>query len=153
MFEYPGAASARREPFLSRLHEEEAAQVLNFTQARRYRAGELAVTEGGTDNALFLIHSGSFEVLLAAEGGPLRVGTLRRGDIFGELSFFDGAPRSADVRALEDSEALVLTHAGFERLRLANARLAFLIVMDLARVLSERIRDLDRRLVEGASHR
>ena len=127
--------------------------MLANTQARRYLKGELAVAEGGTDNALFLIHSGSFEVLLSSAEGPVRVGTLRRGDIFGELSFFDGAPRSADVRAIEDSEALILTQAGFDRLRLANSRLAFMVAMDLARVLSERFRELDRRLVEGSRHR
>ena len=153
MFEYPGTERVDRPAFLTSLDEEEVAEVLANTQARRYREGELAVAEGGTDRSLFLIHSGSFEVLLAAEDGPIRVGTLRRGDIFGELSFFDAAPRSADVRALEDSEALILTPPGFDRLRLANSRLAFMVVMDLARVLSERFRDLDRRLVQSARHR
>lgn len=153
MFEYPGSARAESSAFLSRLHDEEVAEVLENTQARRYLEGELAVIEGGTDNALFLIHTGSFEVILSSEQGPVRVGTLRRGDIFGELSFFDGAPRSADVRALEDSEALILTQAGFDRLRLSNSRLAFMVLMDLARVLSERFRVLDRRLVEGSRHR
>ena len=53
---------------------------------------------------------------------------------------------SADVRAIEDSEALIMTPAGFDRLRLANSRLAVRFVMDLGRILSVRFREYNTRL-------
>jgi len=68
------------------------------------------------------------------------------GDMFGELAFFDNQPRSADVRAIDDSEALIMTPAGFDRLRLANSRLAVRFVMDLGRILSVRFREYNTRL-------
>jgi CRP/FNR family transcriptional regulator/CRP/FNR family cyclic AMP-dependent transcriptional regulator len=68
---------------------------------------------------------------------------LEAGDLFGEVGFFDGLPRSADVVALEDAEALVLTQAAFQRLRLTHPRLALRFVLDLGRILGERFRASD----------
>jgi sulfate permease, SulP family len=61
----------------------------------------------------------------------------------GEVGFFDGLPRSADVVAREASEALVLTQAAFHRLRLTHPRLALRFVLDLGRILGERFRASD----------
>jgi CRP-like cAMP-binding protein len=55
----------------------------------------------------------------------------------------DGLPRSADIVALVESEAFVLTQAAFQRLRLAHPRLALRFVLDLGRVLGERFRASD----------
>jgi CRP/FNR family transcriptional regulator, cyclic AMP receptor protein len=62
------------------------------------------------------------------------------------LAFFDGKPRSADVRAVEDSEALIMTPAAFDRLRLTHPRLALCFALDLGRILSVRFRECSHRL-------
>jgi CRP/FNR family cyclic AMP-dependent transcriptional regulator len=77
------------------------------------------------------------------DGHSERVRILEPGDLFGEVGFFDGLPRSADVVALEASEALVLTQASFQRLRLTHPRLALRFVLDLGRILGERFRASD----------
>jgi CRP-like cAMP-binding protein len=129
--------------FLSFLHEDELAVVLDHTQARMYKTGEYAVREGELDRSFFIISRGSFEVLVHTRRRRRRARVLERGNLFGEVAFFDGRPRSADVVALEDSEALILTPAAFERLRLAHPRLALCFVLDLGRILSERFRASD----------
>jgi CRP-like cAMP-binding protein len=68
---------------------------------------------------------------------------LEPGDLFGEVGFFDGLPRTADVVALEEGEALVLTQSAFQRLRLVHPRLALRFVLDLGRILGERFRASD----------
>ena len=80
---------------------------------------------------------------MAARDGTRRVRLLRPGDLFGEVGFFDGLPRSADVVALEEAEALVMTQAAFQRLRLTHPRLALRFVLDLGRALGERFRASD----------
>jgi CRP-like cAMP-binding protein len=129
--------------FLADLHEADLAVVLQYTQARLYARGEFAVRRGEVDRSFFIIARGSFEVLVAAGDGTRRVRLLRPGDLFGEVGFFDGLPRSADVVALEEAEALVLTQAAFQRLRLTHPRLALRFVLDLGRVLGERFRASD----------
>jgi CRP/FNR family transcriptional regulator/CRP/FNR family cyclic AMP-dependent transcriptional regulator len=129
--------------FLSDLHEADLAVVLRYTQARLYAPGEYAVHLGDMDRSFFIIARGSFEVLVPTDEGPQRVRVLEPGDLFGEVGFFDGLPRSADVVALEEAEALVLTQAAFQRLRLTHPRLALRFVLDLGRVLGERFRASD----------
>jgi CRP-like cAMP-binding protein len=129
--------------FLADLHEADLAIVLEYTQARIYASGEYAVRQGETDRSFFIISHGSFEVLVPSRDGPRRVRVLEPGDLFGEVGFFDGSPRSADVVALEEAEALVLTQNAFQRLRLTHPRLALRFVLDLGRVLGERFRASD----------
>jgi CRP-like cAMP-binding protein len=129
--------------FLADLHEADLAVVLQYTQARMYAAGDFAVRQGEVDRSFFVISRGSFEVLVPSAGGRQRVRVLEPGDLFGEVGFFDGLPRSADVVALEDAEALVLTQAAFQRLRLTHPRLALRFVLDLGRILGERFRASD----------
>jgi CRP-like cAMP-binding protein len=129
--------------FLADLHEADLAVVLQYTQARMYAAGDFAVRRGEVDRSFFVISRGSFEVLVPSNDGPRRVRVLEPGDLFGEVGFFDGLPRSADVVALEDAEALVLTQAAFQRLRLTHPRLALRFVLDLGRILGERFRASD----------
>lgn len=132
--------------FLAGLDEDDVATILRYTEARRYVAGELAIRCGESDRSLYVIVAGAFEVLVPTPDGSRPISALHRGDIFGDLAFLDGEPRSADVRAVEDSEAFMITPAGFDRLRLAHPRLAVSFVLDLGRILSRRFRENNRRL-------
>ena len=148
----PGATSVfftgddPRGGFLAGLDDDEITTILDYTQSRRYGAGESAVLAGEHNRSLFIVTAGRFEVLVPSPRGPQRAAVFEAGDMFGELSFFDNQPRSADVRAIEPAEALIMTPAGFDRLRLANARLAVRFVMDLGRILSVRFREYNNRL-------
>ena len=136
-------SNGERRGFLADLHEADIAVVFEYTQARVYDSGEFAVHTGERDRSFFVISRGSFEVLVPSGDGPQRVRVLESGDLFGEVGFFDGLPRSADVVALEKAEALVLTPAAFQRLRLMHPRLALRFVLDVGRILGERFRASD----------
>jgi len=129
--------------FLGDLHEADVAVVLGYTQARLYAPGEFAVRQGEKDRSFFIISRGSFEVVVPTDQGSRQARVLEAGDLFGEVAFFDGRPRSADVIALEEAEALVLTEGAFQRLRLTHPRLALRFVLDLGRILGERFRASD----------
>jgi CRP-like cAMP-binding protein len=141
-FQYPsGTASAGNARFLGDLRDDEVRAVLSYTQARRYARGEPAIREGDIDNSLFVITTGRFEVVRHTADGAQRTALLHPGDIFGELSFLDHQPSSTEVRAADDSEAVVLTPTGFDRLRLAQPQLALRFVLHLARIVSLRLRE------------
>ena len=140
------AEQAATAGFLAQLYDDEVATVLSYAQSRRYAGGEVAIRHGERDRSLFVVTAGGFEVLVPTPGGPQRARLFRPGDIFGDLAFFDGQPRSADVRAVEESEALVITPADFDRLRLTHPRLALCFALDLGRILSVRFRECNDRL-------
>jgi CRP-like cAMP-binding protein len=145
-FQYPGgsAASAGNARFLGDLRDDEIRAVLSYTQARRYAGGEPALREGDIDHSLYAITRGRFEVVRHTAGGARRTALLRPGEIFGESNFLDHRPSSIDLRAVDDSEVVVLTPTGLDRLRLAQPQLALRFVLHLARIVSSRFREHER---------
>ena len=66
--------------------------------------------------------------------------TFNRGDFFGEMSFLDHQPRSADAYAERDSELYVLSRASFEDFALSHKKGAMNLFEGLAKTLAERLR-------------
>ena len=75
-----------------------------------FNAGEDVIREGDTDHSMYIISSGSVEVLkTGGTGDEVSLGILPAGTFFGELSLFDDHPRSATVRAAEDTDSFNIT--------------------------------------------
>ena len=86
-------------------------------RARRFKRGEVVFHQGDPGDALFVVTSGAVKITLPSEAGEEAIlATLRPGDFFGELALLDGAPRSATAAALEPTDTLVLSRAGFREL-------------------------------------
>lgn len=71
-------------------------------------AGTRLVTENEFSRKMFVIKSGKVRVWKSYVGQRVTLAILGEGEVFGELSFFDAAPRSASVDALTDLEVLVI---------------------------------------------
>ncbi|HRI92828.1 MAG: cyclic nucleotide-binding domain-containing protein [Candidatus Accumulibacter sp.] len=112
-----------------------------------FAAGEAIVREGDDGDSLFVICSGSVEVLKAtsADDGPFekRLAVLKVGDVFGEMELIDMQRRSATVRALEPVSALALSNGDLFRIYESDLPTFTLVVLNLARELSRRLRSLD----------
>ncbi len=151
LFDYSGtaqAAPAEELVFLAHATPEDWAKLIDHTEARRFAAGEVVVREGSAAQELCIVTRGSLEVLVEGDkAGELRkIATIDPGSVFGEQSFFDGKPRSASVRALADGEIRRLTLASFEVLAAKEPALARMVLFDLARILSLRLRETTGRV-------
>lgn len=139
--------SANRPPLLAGFSVFEMDALLSYFSPLECAPGTMLVREGAPDSSLYLIRSGTFEVLVsAAAGEPQSAGFLRKGDVFGELSFFDHERRSADIRAVELAEVMVLTPSSFEMLRSSDPQLAIELVLKIAEVTTRRFRAHNRKL-------
>ncbi|MBI2912408.1 MAG: cyclic nucleotide-binding domain-containing protein, partial [Chloroflexi bacterium] len=89
--------------------------------------------------------SGRVEVVRGADSSnPQVLNTLGPGDFFGEMALFEGYPRNATVRALEDTECLAMTRWDFT----AELRTHPEISVGMIPVLVRRLRDTEARLSE-----
>jgi small-conductance mechanosensitive channel len=93
---------------------EELRELSFSTQRRLYAPGEDVVREGEGGDSLFTLVSGQADVL-AGPGDAAPLATLKRGEIFGEMSLLTGAPRSATVRAKTSLEVLEINKAGLQK--------------------------------------
>ncbi|MEE9354026.1 MAG: Crp/Fnr family transcriptional regulator [Methylococcaceae bacterium] len=86
----------------------------DLTKKRTVPKNTLVISEGDTSSSLFIIKTGSVNVMLTNEHGKeIILSTLRQGDYFGELSLFDEEPRSANVITAEKCEFLTLNKQDF----------------------------------------
>ncbi|MBF0309641.1 MAG: cyclic nucleotide-binding domain-containing protein [Magnetococcales bacterium] len=123
-------------------------QKLHAELGRSYAPGETIVHQGDRAEAFFIILTGRVEVVVESEEGhPHRVAILEKGggdEVFGEMACFDDMPRSATVRALEESRVLTIDRKGFLRRIQEDPSL----VLGILRQMSGRIRALNREMVQ-----
>jgi len=111
------------------------------TELRRYKAGETIFTFGAEGDDLYFIRQGSVRITMPLSGRiEHHLSTFGRGDVFGEISFTDRGPRSADAIAETDTEVYVLTHEGFDALMREHHKLALNLLEWLATVMAGRLR-------------
>jgi CRP-like cAMP-binding protein len=109
---------------------------------RHYATGERIIHAGDPGDALFVLLSGSVEVRLpgtAGKPGP-RIEVFAAGMTFGEMALVDGAPRSADVIALEPVSCRVLELRTFEEFDERDPKLKIGLLQQITRQLSASLR-------------
>lgn len=108
------------------------------------KKGEILLKEGDTDKKMYYISSGCIEVLAKVPGHHKKsnVNELRKGDLIGELSFFDGKPRSATLIASEDTEVLEITKDFFDGIHPDHVRI-FKAMVHKIRNLNDKILELE----------
>jgi CRP/FNR family transcriptional regulator, cyclic AMP receptor protein len=112
---------------------------------RHYPAGQTLFHMGDEGGSLHLIERGRVKVTIPSSSGEeLILAMLGPGDLLGELSLFDGKPRSATVLALEKTETLCLHRKDLQALM----RDRFDVVEKILGVLAQRIRDTDMLLAD-----
>jgi CRP-like cAMP-binding protein len=101
------ADALRNVPLFAGLDEKALEALAGFTFRKTFEAGELIVEEGRTGNGLFIIVSGSAEVVKGLQTvQPRTVAKLGAGDPIGEMALLGEWPRSASVRVLEATECV-----------------------------------------------
>jgi CRP-like cAMP-binding protein len=107
-------------------------------------AGDIVFREGDEARDMYAVVSGEMEVLKQSRRGiDARVALLGPGDWFGEMSILDVQPRSATVRAVAPSRLVRITSADLDALYRMDLKAYSLIVLNLARELSRRLRVAD----------
>jgi CRP/FNR family transcriptional regulator, cyclic AMP receptor protein len=116
-------------------------------------AGATLFREGEDASAMFVVISGEVEVLKKSKRSvEARVAVLGPGDWFGEMSIVDIQPRSATVRALAPSRLLRVSSADLDALYRHDLRSYAIIILNLARELSRRLRVADGILADLISN-
>jgi CRP/FNR family cyclic AMP-dependent transcriptional regulator len=128
------------------LTDDQIALIRPLLREQSFEIGEYIVTEGQEGDRLFFLCAGSVSVLKAdADTGSAltHLATLRVGDTFGEMEILDIQPRCASVKALESVQVLILTCHDLYAIYKADIKAYSLIVLNLARELSRRLRKSD----------
>jgi CRP-like cAMP-binding protein len=125
----------------SGLPEEQLAHFVATLQVRRLIVGEVAFEEGDLARAMYVVIEGELEVVKRSERGRrARIGQLSAKDWFGEMALLDVMPRPVTVYALAPSRLLQLKPTDLDRLYRRDLKAYALLMMNLARQLSRKLR-------------
>jgi len=96
-----------RSRFFADMTSEEIAGFIASTERRTFPEGERVLEQGREGRSLYIVTRGVLRVeAKGAAGGTLRMGVLTMGDVFGEVAFLTGRPRTATVVAETAAECL-----------------------------------------------
>lgn len=127
-----------RVPVFAHCTADEIRTIAGVAQESFFQPAQIIVTQGTPGQAFYLILSGRVEIL--RDGVSL--GAFGAGDFFGEMSLLDNAPRSATIRAIEETSCLMLSSWDFRALLEQHPSIA----IKLLEVLSRRLRVADERI-------
>ena len=130
---------------------EELDAVLDISKEVSFNHGEIILEESsyGTDSDFYIILKGNVKVELQAsqinsdDKLNKRLTVLKSSDIFGEMGLLRKRRRSAQVTAYSDLTVLKVNQKKLFQLFVHNPRLGYIIMKNLAAILSDRIMEMN----------
>jgi CRP-like cAMP-binding protein len=108
--------------------------------------GDLLFAQGDPSHELFMIVAGRVAVSTrSTDGRESMVAVLEAGGLFGELGLFDDEPRSAEARALTDSELYAVEYEDVRGELRNRPELLWVVV----KLLAQRLRATDEALADA----
>jgi CRP/FNR family cyclic AMP-dependent transcriptional regulator len=106
--------------------------------------GAVVFREGDCGRALYVILSGEVEILRnAREDHQVRVARLGPGAWFGEMSLLDVMPRASTARVVDEAKLMKIAASDLRALYTQDPRAYAMLVLNVARELSRRLRVAD----------
>jgi hypothetical protein len=109
-----------------------------------FKAGDCVFREGDAGATMYIVQSGRVRLFRESDGDRRPMGTLEKGDFFGEMSILEGLPRTLSAEVLEDSELIEINSTIFDKMIRGNIEIA----VRMLRKLSIRLREAERKLAE-----
>lgn len=129
-------AEGLRPSALDGLGQTEAERALEKSNIIECDPGDVVVKKGGVSRNLYVVLEGTLEV----RDGEHVVAVLSPGDVFGEMSFLLGRPRSMDVvAAVPDTRVLSLSESAIRSLIDEDPRSASIMLLNLSKMLCLRL--------------
>jgi len=120
---------------------------------QRFPAGGVILSEGSVNDRIYFIEHGKVEISKAGQAGgrPVtrHIVDMATGDVFGEMELIDIQPCEATVRAVEETVTLSLSNRDLYLVSRYDMKSYALLIMNLARDLSRRLRVTDFLLAKG----
>lgn len=133
-------------PIFTGLASSALAEIANAVEEIKFQPGDIIVREGDPGDRMFIICSGTVEVVKClAQPRETVLAVLRTKDFLGEMSMIDCIARSASVRAVEETTLFALRGIDLYHLFERRPDQYAIVILNIARDLSRRLRTIDEK--------
>jgi CRP/FNR family cyclic AMP-dependent transcriptional regulator len=133
-----------RVPIFGGLPTEALDRIIEVGSVIEVPADTRLCAEGELAKCVYVVWEGELEIRKRGNGGDIRLAVLHPGDCVGEMSLIDIQPRSATVRTLTPSVLFRLDHSEIAKLYRSHSQVYLMLVMNIAREISRRLRRADQ---------
>jgi len=146
------ASQLREVGLFGALSDEFLAHLAGMLKVKALVAGDTVFREGEPAREMYVVLDGEIEVLKKSRRGrETRVAILGPNDCFGEMSIIDMQPRSATTRTLGPARLLAISTEDMDAIYRFDLKSYSLLVLNIARDLSRRLRVTDGLLADFAT--
>ncbi len=139
----------REMPFFHDLTDKEVETVATVVKKKNFKLGETIFKESEDGASIYVIKKGEVKACKTAPDGELFTLTIMKdGEIFGEMSFLDGRPRSATIVAVSDLETYMIEKSDFETLVDGNPRIIYKLLKNIVFTIHSIVRGMNSRYLE-----
>jgi hypothetical protein len=140
-------AFLQRTTLFAKLTPAQCAVLAEHCELKRIESGQILFKEGDFGDALYILKEGSLEIFKRDFLGDVRIAEIKPGGIVGEMALVENKPRSANVRAVDNTVLLVLSRTGYTRLKEVHPAVATKLQDELLLLISSRLRQTTEKLV------
>jgi CRP-like cAMP-binding protein len=134
-------------PAFSNLSARELKEVATIVHKREYRTGEPVFYQGDPGLGMYIVQDGEVSItILGKDGNERELATLNDGDFFGELALLDESPRSANAICKTECTLIGFFRPDLFELIEKKNTLGIKIVLKLAEIVAQRLRQTDKEL-------
>ena len=141
--------SLKRSDISAGLTDEQCQVLADIIEVHMLSDGETLISEGHTDDRLFIIDKGRIEVVRGTQGGNwITLAILKDGDFAGEMGFIDGSIHSATLRSTGETRVLSLSRDALESLIDIHPHLVYKLMQTIIRVVHKILTKMNQQYVE-----
>ena len=145
----PPATFLQRTAVFGGLNPRQIGKVRELLEERRFGPGEDICVEGDSAGEMYVLAEGEAVVLCRTSSGDSTIlAQVGAGGCVGEMALLDVQPRSATVRTCTDCVVFVLSWDDMLSIYEWDLQTYTLLVMNIAREVSRRLRAADRMIAE-----
>jgi aspartate ammonia-lyase len=137
----------RQAHFLEGVTESSLHQLAKLVQQQTYEPDAILFSEGAPRRFMAILISGAVAIEKSVNGRPVRLVTLGAGEAVGEGVLLDASPHGTSARALQRTDAFLLTADVLETMIKEHPALYAALVGRAARAISQRLAATDATLV------
>lgn len=131
------------------LDEQGADTLITHLTIYKAESGQTLLEEGEVSDFMLIVLEGLVEIVKRdAKGAAVSISQAGTGKILGEMSMMDGEPRFASCIALQPTTIAVLSRLALNRILDEHPRLGSQLLIQLIALLSQRLRQTSRKLVQ-----
>ncbi len=128
------------------LAEREIDDLKKIFLEKNFKKDDVIFKENEMGDRMYFIIDGLVKIYLTDLEAGKTIALMKKGEMFGELAFFDRQPHSAEAVALTETGMFVLDLNKFKELRQSNPGLALKIIDIILNTVAKRLRGTTRKM-------